>query len=512
MEETVVMDSSVEIGSLKRRLLHGDVKKFDKYVKLTSTHGVKHVFSGKSKIRRTFWGILFLASIAGCLYGIINSIVFFSKIPTATTVYTDHVESLTFPAVTICNLNGYRLSVLNDKNWTEYVTASIFQSREGCNITADAVTTTGESLSTVIHQVSQPLKDLIVKCSFMGEPCDLDSVFTPYATPTGTCYIFNERNSSNELLSVTGSGFRHSLQLVLNIQQEDYSGSAYHEAGALVSVHEQGTSPLVWESGVAVPVGHSAYLSVTQNQIEDKTNRNTFDNGDCLNDPPSLEFLKTYKYSYRACRADCILMQIAGKCNCSLSLVSGQEHINYTDCTLSDLCCIFSVVKFYSNCSCNVLCSHASFDVTPSYSSFPAVDKAINEYNFSSVENVMNNLLQIRVFFGGLSIHRETTERSYTLTELISNIGGSMGIFLGASIISLTEFLVLIIDEIKDRLCGVRERNIKQVWRTYKLKTALATHPSAKSDNFDAGYTVYLENSSMDSSPTSSTEEEPIVM
>ncbi len=100
--KTVVMDSSEESGTLKRRLLHGDEKKIEKYVRSTSTHGVKHVFSGKSKIRRTFWGILFVASMAGCLYGIISSIVSFSQIPTATTVHTDHVESLTFPAVTIC--------------------------------------------------------------------------------------------------------------------------------------------------------------------------------------------------------------------------------------------------------------------------------------------------------------------------------------------------------------------------------------------------------------------------
>ncbi len=413
-------------------------------------------------------------------------------------------------------LNGYRLSVLNDKNLTEYVAASIFQSREGCNITADAVTI-GESLANIIHQVSQPLKDFIVNCSFLGEQCDLDSMFTPYATPTGTCYIFNGGNSSNELLNVTGSGFRHALQLVLNIQQEDYSGSTYHEAGALISIHEQGTSPLIWESGVAVPVGHSAYLSVTQNQIEDVTYRNAFNNGDCLSDPPSLEFLRTYKYSYRACRTDCILMQIADNCSCSLSFVSGQAHVDYRDCTLSDLCCIFSIIKFSSECSCKVLCNHTSFDVTPSYSTFPAFDKAMNKYNFSSVENVMNNLLQIRVFFGGLSIHRETTVRSYSPTELISNIGGSMGIFLGASIISLTEFLIFIFDEIKDRLCGIRERNIKQMWRTYKLNAALATHPNAKNDTFviDTQYNVYLENSSIQvaqRSPTSSTEEEPIVM
>lgn len=506
MEDTVALDSSqeseIQQSSLKRRLLYGDKKKFEKYVRSTSTHGVKHVFVGKSKIRRTFWAILLLFSLVGCVYGIISSIVQFSRVPTATTVYTDHVQRLTFPAVTICNLNGYRLSVLDENNLTEYVTASMLHRSEDTECGEATGFDTGEVLSSVVEKTSQPLNDLIIDCSFLGEPCDLDAMFTSYAVPTGTCYTFNERTPH---FTVPGSGFRHSLQLVLNVQNEEYIGSPHSEAGILVSIHEQGAPALVWESGVAVPVGHSAYLSVTQNQIEDLTNREDFsDNNDCINNPLEFEFVQRYNYSYRACRLDCILVQMAKVCECNLDLdrtFSGTKM--YRNCTIADLCCIFGIIDYAKECQCPVLCNHTSFDVTPSYSTFPSTIKAIRKYNFSSMDDAANNLLQMRVFFGDLSIHRETTVRSYSLAALISNIGGNMGIFLGASIISFTEFLTLIFDGIKDRLCGFREAKIKKLWSSHKLKNE-SPHKNSSTEFGVGGYSVYIDHSSMDSSPVSS--------
>lgn len=363
-----------------------------------------------------------------------------------------------------------------------------------------------EVLSSVIKQVSQPLKDLIVDCSFLGEPCDLDAMFTAYAVPTGTCYTFNERNPTNKYLTVAGGGFRHSLQLVLNIQSNYYVGSPYNEAGVLVSIHEQGAPPLIWESGVAIPVGHSAYLSVTRNEIEDLTYRQESGNDkDCVNNPSSFRFVQSYEYSYRACRIECILSQIADECYCTpdFDFVFGDTK----NCTISDLCCILSIIEYSAECPCPVLCHHTSFDVIPSYSTFLAKGKTISKYNFSSVDDAMNNLLQIRVFFGGLSIHREITVQSYSLAALIANIGGNMGLFLGASIISLTEFLALIFDGVKDRLCGIRERKIKELWSSYKLKNV---HSHESSTDVDVGgYSVYTDCIGMDISPAK-TDTEPL--
>lgn len=139
-------------------------------------------------------------------------------------------------------------------------------------------------------------------------------------------------------------------------------------------------------------------------------------------------------------------------------------------CNVSDLCCIFRVVELTSECGCQVLCNHSFFEVIPSYSSFPGINdykRIMERYNISSEEEIRNNLLKVHVFYKELTIEKELTVRSYSLTGLIADIGGQMGLFLGASIISLTEFLTLIFDQVKDRLFGIRERRLKKAVDSY---------------------------------------------
>lgn len=456
--------------SLKRRVFEGDKKKFQKYVSSTTTHGVKHIFKGKSVIRRSFWAILFILCLVGSLNGIISSIIAYAAIPTATTVYTDHVNSLTFPAVTVCNLNGYNVSYLEENNLTEIVTEAIFKggARMGeynkeCSSFVPPSYPENTTLYETVRETSQSLENLIVDCKFLGGPCN-SSMFSEYLIPNGKCFVFNGRNEERKYLNVHGSGFRHDLELVLDIQQDKFGGSVNGEVGALVSIHEQEAPGLVWESGINVPVGHSAYLSVTHEQIEDRTYRAIASEDDRQCNQPGearpFELFTSYNYSFRACRGECITQDLASKCKC---LWTNSNHSEYRNCNISDICCIYDVLKYTTNCVCPVLCNHTSYEVVPSFSTFPslaAVNNIAERYNVSR-ETLRNNYLKVHVFYKSLSISREITERSYSLTELIANIGGNMGLFLGASIISLTEFLVMIVDQIKDRIFGIRERKLK---------------------------------------------------
>ena len=413
-------------------------------------------------------------------------------------MYTDHVTVLTFPAVTVCNLNGYNSSYLNERSLYEMVEASLFPDDkkqeeliERCYDTNSMLKEA--SLSNMVEQASQPLNDLIVDCHFLGIPCDMDSMFTSYVTSLGTCYTFNGKNPSKRYLTVSGSGFRHDLQLVLNVRQSEFLGSPYHEVGALVSVHAPESPPVVWEEGILVPVGHTAYMALTHSQIEDITHRESSRNLECVysTQAPTFEFLKTYDYSYAACWEECITQDIVNKCKC-LSLAATVSHsLNYPECTVSDLCCIYNVLRFPSECLCPVLCNHTLYTVTPSYSALKYYT-LMKKYNMSTREELETNFLQIHLYFDELSIHREITERSYSLTKLIANFGGSMGLFLGASIISLTELIILIIDAVKDRIRNEYTKRSRGGEHYHKMKAALSSddgvHPGA------SDYTAHVDD------------------
>ncbi|XP_064392902.1 acid-sensing ion channel 1-like [Halichondria panicea] len=483
MEDSIAVEEALNNkGSLKRRILQGDKKKFQKYVNSTTTHGVKHIFNGKSFIRRSFWAILFILCLIGCLNGIISSIIAYSKIPTSTTVYTDHVDHLTFPAVTICNLNGYNVSYLEENNLTRIITTAVYDEDniEQCGSFVPHNFPKNRTLYDTVLETSQSIDNLIAGCHFLGKKCK-SSDFIQYVVPNGKCFTFNGRNAERNYKTVTGDGFRHALELVLNIQQDEFGGSVNSEVGALISVHEQNVPARVWETGVTVPVGHSAYLAVTREQIVDRTNRGNLKELECVQpaDAPQFELFTSYNYSFSACRGECITQSLVDTCEC---LWTNSRDSPYRNCNISDICCIYTVLKKSAECPCSVLCNHTSYEVVPSYSTFPsstAVNAIADSFNVSR-ETIQNNYLKVHVFYKSLSINKQITEISYTFTELIANIGGNMGLFLGASIISLTEFLTMILDQIKDRLFGIRERKLRSSldkWLVKKLKVDQSYEP-----------------------------------
>ena len=89
-----------------------DSRKFMKYIESTPTHGVVHIFTGKSIIRRLFWLLIVLVAAGYCLYNISDRIRYLSSNPTSTTTSLVQQASLEFPAVTICNLNSVKRSYL----------------------------------------------------------------------------------------------------------------------------------------------------------------------------------------------------------------------------------------------------------------------------------------------------------------------------------------------------------------------------------------------------------------
>ena len=50
------------------------------------------------------------------------------------------------------------------------------------------------------------------------------------------------------------------------------------------------------------------------------------------------------------------------------------------------------------------------------------------------------------------------TENSYTIVSLLADIGGQLGLFIGAGLLPIIELCIWIIDEIKDRCGGISER------------------------------------------------------
>ena len=61
-----------------------------------------------------------------------------------------------------------------------------------------------------------------------------------------------------------------------------------------------------------------------------------------------------------------------------------------------------------------------------------------------------DDFVNVNVFYETLILEKRETSDSYTAWSLISDIGGNTGLFLGLTLLSGVEFLVLVVGLIKD--------------------------------------------------------------
>lgn len=465
---------------LRKRLLKRDGKKFHKYVTSTSTHGVQRMFTGKSKIRRAMWILLFLGSVTALSYTVVTSFITYFQTPTSTSVTTRHVEALEFPSVTICNFNPYQASFVRENNLTQLISQTFnlrledgMDIQEYCSNVAASVQGPSQTLKEVAFEARQKKRDFILDCNFRGIVCTEREV-VPDFNVFGYCYSFNS-DPEREVKKVFGGGFRHDLELVLNIDQQEYAGSFDKEAGVYVVVHERGTPPIIFGHGVVIaPPGLSTYVSIQKKLIDDRS-----DLGHCTSEAKFAPFkLLNASYSLSSCVFDCVLVQIAEVCGCIHNMVDPPASGDYSDlppCDIAKLCCVVATLTSAEECSCNLGCNHTLYDIATSYSTFPSRKSVVDiseQYNIS-IDTIQDDLVGVHVYFEELVLENEVTVRSYSARDLVSDIGGQLGLFIGASIISMTEFFVWVFDEIKDRCFGVKERDINRVFVNANAKDSL---------------------------------------
>ena len=121
--------------------------------------------------------------------------------------------------------------------------------------------------------------------------------------------------------------------------------------------------------------------------------------------------------------------------------------------------CLFKANQNFYNFMLNVLdctqeCDSMYYEITTSMSKFPSQSIYLNllknnkfiklfKSNNFSYEQLNESFLAFRVYFENLEYTEIRQEIKTTIIDLISNIGGILGLFLGMSFLSFFEFLEL---------------------------------------------------------------------
>ncbi|XP_071177494.1 acid-sensing ion channel 2-like [Mytilus edulis] len=295
-----------------------------------------------------------------------------------------------------------------------------------------------------VRKLSPDFKEFVLSCKYEGELCN-ESSFMPFFDPYyGQCYRFPRKP-----LVTKHVGQLFAFQLFLNVNQSDYIPYVADDPGVVLSIHENGYRPYLQSNGFSVSPGFKTDISLFQKRMLRK--KEVFGNTDLCDD--SGEFT-----NIQACFELCIEKIIEKNCNCSPTLSDVSLGLWICD-DAEELQCMAQAEKSSDNCSCKEPCNEIKYETFRSMTTWPGrsyvgVLDAILKQRGVAYQDLRESLLFVNIYFSSLQEEVTEEELAYTIENFWSDIGGSLGLWVGMSVISLGEVLelgILILRFIKKR-------------------------------------------------------------
>ncbi len=455
----------------KERVVH----RLGKFGDNSSFSAAVYEFKSKSIIKRLLWALIVLLAIAGFCYITAQSINMLIEEPISTSITEMRQMELEFPAVTVCSLSFLNTTVLKDFANDQYKLVDRFEEMlfyaSRPSLTADCISIADEISSSTSFDIgfgklisdvakNDPIS-LIEECSFQGEDCkgDLETI----NTVSGVCFTFNGPKKTAKPHKVQGTGVLHGLGL--QIRNGDQFFTLNNDYGFNVIVHNRDEPPRPESEGVVVGLGKTLNVGMKQVSSVDKT---LFYSGqDCVKnlvDPSTnLTFSEYSSYSRSLCLNDCFYTHLANECECVekefYTPVEDSPYEAMRDCITRDICCeVLAFQTFKESCNCPLKCETVDRTLTTS--------SATHSLNMGSSAGSM---VGISVYYESLVTEVRETSDSYTPWSLISDIGGNTGLFLGFTLLTMGEVLLLVLALCTDCCCSSCKKRFKEKMGDRKL-------------------------------------------
>ncbi|KAL6085559.1 hypothetical protein STEG23_033413 [Scotinomys teguina] len=444
----------------------------------TSTlHGLGRACApGPHGLRRTLWALALLTSLAAFLYQAASLARGYLTRPHLVAVDPAAPAPVAgFPAVTLCNINRFRHSALSDADIFHLANLTGLPPKDRDGHRAAGLRYPEPDMVDILNRTGHQLADMLKSCNFSGHHCsasnfsvgptvmedtsgdrsdsDGDKDWTPDAgegkvyTRYGKCYTFNADPQSS--LPSRAGGMGSGLEIMLDIQQEEYlpiwreTNETSFEAGIRVQIHSQEEPPYIHQLGFGVSPGFQTFVSCQEQRLTYLPQPW----GNCRAESELREpELQGYSaYSVSACRLRCEKEAVLQRCHCRMVHMPGNETICppniYIECADHTLDSLGGGAE--GPCFCPTPCNLTRYGKEISMVKIPNRGSArylARKYNRNETY-IRENFLVLDVFFEALTSEAMEQRAAYGLSALLGDLGGQMGLFIGASILTLLEIL-----------------------------------------------------------------------
>jgi hypothetical protein len=303
-------------------------------------------------------------------------------------------------------------------------------------------------------------------CFYDGVSCMMSGMETQwYFDPfLGNCFRLNSGLNSTghpiPLKKTIKPGVTNGLMLYMTLENAANKYSFTPSEGLRVFIHNSSANPSE-STWVDIKLSETTNIAIKRTFIQ----KETFPNSDCIDldnyDSEYYRFIieNTKKaYKQEDCYNLCLQKNIIENCKCySLyypKLYESKPCLNITqrDCYIKEYLS-FKTKTLDDNCAklCPLECESVMYDLVKSSSNYPT------EYWFEIFKDLFPNtsyssakerVLGLNIFYSQMSYTRISESPKISSFDLMSNMGGTLGLYIGISFLSFIEIVEMILEVI----------------------------------------------------------------
>ncbi|XP_063600738.1 acid-sensing ion channel 1C-like [Penaeus indicus] len=361
--------------------------------------------------QRAVWTLALLVCTALTAVQIWDRLTYYLLVPVTVNVRVTRNQSLRFPIVSFCNKNRFNMTAVR-----------VLQERRGNASTRDSwaipdlVGTAGMSAGDAWEFTSHDKSRMIKECWFTrGRTCEEVGSWTTVYTVLGVCYQYTLREP------VAISGIFNNLYLLLHDQESE---SYENDRGFKILIHDPRDDPVIdlRTHGTTLMEGWVKDVRVAVREFKTiPTNRRP-----CIATPT---------YSSSQCISMCFLRTLYDETQCLMPYMSASVAPAGEPCRTPEQYRL-AIQKeqdllFYggwSHVKCNCL-KQCNEDIYSTY---------------TEAAKTSGKSAKLRVFFQDLTYDEVSEDIAYGAIALLCDIGGTLGLLLGASVLTFIEFVEVV--------------------------------------------------------------------
>ena len=442
----------------------------------STIHGISPMYNAKNIFMRLFWIAMFVAMWSLLVWQINKLLnkVYGTDIVISTKKTTRN--DMDFPTVLVFNADPYSRERL-----TKY--PEVFSG-------PNRVDRLKEVLSNISYkQLGELANDIRYSCTFDDVSCKSQTLSFPLL---GSYLQFNGGRRSTQ----KKPGPAHGLSMILNINESDYSNLFRSGYGVLVYISKSYfiTYPLLQNKGIAAAPGTLTRIKMKKKETlrlkdpyPDRCTNKTF-----VQSLKGFHFKFGLRYSLDFCKFNALLRSQMASCGVidaqfnslvdrymikeksNVSLFSISNNKSETE---ENWRCLKMITLENIENDCSLLCNDEEYEYSVSSLRWPNSEEAIElltemrrRYSASSdvqnwtVDDIYKNLVKIEVFFSDFEVEVVEHVPAYGWDEFVSDLGGQVGLWIGASVYSAVEivsFLLSLLYCLMERFCNVKLHSTK---------------------------------------------------